>query len=140
MARLGIDFGTTNTVVVLYDRGRYPVVPHSISTLAGEVVDEVFPSTIWVDRNRGEWLFGLEAERRARRSNPRDGSAYITSLKRELKYYAEGQSFPVGNGPPISMKELLVRFLKALRRSIIRSTCARPGPHSGPGGIRPLTN
>ncbi len=121
MARLGIDFGTTNTVVVLYDRGRYPVILHGISTLAGEVVDEVFPSTIWVDRNRGEWLFGLEAERRARRSSPRDGSAYITSLKRELKYFAEGQSFRVENGPPLRIKEILVRFLRALRESILRS-------------------
>ena len=44
MARLGIDFGTTNTVVVASDRGRYPVVPHASETSIGRIVRDVFPS------------------------------------------------------------------------------------------------
>ncbi len=67
MARLGIDFGTTNTVVVLSDRGHFPVVPHRVSTAAGEIIEEVFPSVVWLDSRKGEWRFGLEADRRARR-------------------------------------------------------------------------
>jgi molecular chaperone DnaK (HSP70) len=127
MARLGIDFGTTNTVVVASDRGRYPVVLHGIDTRAGHIVEEVFPSTIWIDRNRGEWLFGLEAERRARKGLAQKGAAIVTSLKRELRRFTDGLTIDVGGGPPVEMEDLLVRFLGALRGSIVRSGEAREG-------------
>lgn len=127
MARLGIDFGTTNTVAVASDGGRFPVVLHSIPTRAGEVVEEVFPSAIWIDRSRREWLFGLEAERRARRTLSQEGSAYITSMKRDLRYFAEGQTLDVGLGTPVLVEELFVRFLEALKRSILRSRLAAEG-------------
>ena len=92
MARLGIDFGTTNTVAVLADRGHYPVVLHRARTSAGDIVEEVFPSVIWHDKARDEWCYGLEAERRARREPPHRDRFRVTSLKRLLRTFSDGQT------------------------------------------------
>jgi molecular chaperone DnaK (HSP70) len=54
--RLGIDFGTTRTVVACADRGNYPVL--SFADDAGDAVDW-FPSV--VAENKGELKFGLDA-------------------------------------------------------------------------------
>src|SRR6476646_2225903 len=56
--RLGIDFGTTRTVVAFCDRGNYPVV--SFADEAGDAV-ECFPSVV-AEKN-GDLRFGFEAER-----------------------------------------------------------------------------
>ena len=64
MARLGIDFGTTNTVAVVADRGQLPIVLHRVATSAGEVVQELYPSIVWHRASAGEWMFGPEADRR----------------------------------------------------------------------------
>ena len=42
MARLGIDFGTTNTVAAIYDRGLASVVLHQAKTSSGTIIQEVF--------------------------------------------------------------------------------------------------
>jgi molecular chaperone DnaK (HSP70) len=54
--RLGIDFGTTRTVVACADRGNYPVL--SFADDAGDALDW-FPSV--VAENKGELKFGLDA-------------------------------------------------------------------------------
>jgi molecular chaperone DnaK (HSP70) len=54
--RLGIDFGTTRTVVACADRGNYPVL--SFADDAGDALDW-FPSV--VAENHGELKFGLDA-------------------------------------------------------------------------------
>src|SRR6185295_13145800 len=54
--RLGIDFGTTRTVVACCDRGNYPVL--SFFDDAGDTVD--FYPTI-VAEHKGELTFGLDA-------------------------------------------------------------------------------
>src|SRR5262245_32205569 len=56
--RLGIDFGTTRTVVAFCDRGNYPVV--SFADESGDAV-ECFPSV--VAERGGELRFGFDAER-----------------------------------------------------------------------------
>ncbi len=121
MARLGIDFGTTNTVVVVADRGSYPVVLHGIETRAGRIVEEVFPSTIWIDGERGEWVFGLEAERRARRGIFQKGAGLVASFKRELGRFTEGMQVEAAGGTRVPLEECLVRYLDALRMSVLRS-------------------
>ena len=63
MARLGIDYGTTNTVVACADRGSYPLVPHVTETSIGRVVRETFPSLMVCDVSTGRLRFGADAER-----------------------------------------------------------------------------
>ncbi|MEI7435937.1 MAG: hypothetical protein WCL16_03905, partial [bacterium] len=90
MARLGIDFGTTNTVVVAGDRGRYPVVPHLTETGAGAVIRDVFPSLMAYDREARKWLFGAAAERALLSPDASGRMTAVPSLKRRLRDYAEG--------------------------------------------------
>jgi molecular chaperone DnaK len=128
MARLGIDFGTTNTIAVLHDRGMFTEVRHAAETGAGTVVQSIFPSAILIDRVTGERWFGIEAERRFGRRGPDSGHVFIGSLKRRLRDYVER---PAGNGDPrrdddqLDLGELLADFLGALGESI-RSSLALP--------------
>lgn len=54
--RLGIDFGTTRSVVAVVDRGNYPVVSFRMDD--GELL-EWFPSLI--AQRKGVWKYGLDA-------------------------------------------------------------------------------
>ncbi|MBU0754100.1 MAG: Hsp70 family protein [Planctomycetes bacterium] len=122
MARIGIDYGTTNTVVVCSDRGRYPVVPHQVQTAVGPVSSEVFPSLAVRDRHTGGYLFGARAEQALAR--PRAGERYevIRSLKRYTRDYTSG--VPAGNEegtPGFELEEVLTSFAQALHGSLRES-------------------
>ena len=80
MALLGIDFGTTNTVAVLHDRGVFSVVPHRVDTGAGIVVQDAFPSAILIDKLSGKQWFGLEADRRFGQRGPGSNHIFLPSL------------------------------------------------------------
>ena len=134
MARLGIDFGTTNTVAVLHDRGLLAVVLHEAKTKAGNVVQEVFPSAILIEKKSQRRWFGIEADRRFVQIGPAASHLFIPSLKRQLRDYAEGRFSPDpdGNGRERAIAEdaedldldlggLLTGFLDGLARSIRRS-------------------
>src|SRR5262245_13529264 len=97
MARLGIDFGTTNTVVVASDRGRYPVVPHASDSAIGRVVRDVFPSLVAYEAESDRLLFGPDAERRL--AQP-DGAVGIRSLKRLLCDWVGGGRVATSARPP----------------------------------------
>ena len=73
--RLGIDFGTTRTVVAACDRGNYPVI--SFTGPSGET-SEFFPSVI--AEKSGELCFGFEALAKRRQ----EGWALCASFKRWL--------------------------------------------------------
>lgn len=122
MARLGIDFGTTNTVVVCSDRGRYPVVPHVTDTAIGQVVRDVFPSLLAFDHETGEFLFGPEAERCATRPGGPQRYSVIRSIKRLLRDYVGGGRFGHHVHPGgFDTAVVLTGFAAALRASILRS-------------------
>ena len=125
MARLGIDFGTTNTVAVIEDRGLFSVVHHEAQTASGTIVHEVFPSAILVDPTSGEQWFGLEAERQTARLGRSAKCVHIASLKRQLRHYAEGRRVALGAGngdSGIDLGQLLTDFLRALAASIRTSS------------------
>jgi len=116
MARLGIDFGTTNTVVVASDRGRYPVVPHASDSAVGRVVRDVFPSLVAYEPESDRLLFGPEAERRL--AQP-DGAVAIRSLKRLLRDWAGGGRVATSARPGgFDTLDLLTGFARALRASL----------------------
>ena len=120
--RLGIDYGTTNTVVVCSDRGRYPVVPHMTETAIGPVAREVFPSAAVYDRNTGRLIFGADVERCLCRPGAEEQFALIESPKRLMRDYAEGLRFRRDIRPEgFDAMAVVGEFAEALRESVLRS-------------------
>ncbi|MBA4388385.1 MAG: hypothetical protein C0404_10415, partial [Verrucomicrobia bacterium] len=122
MAKLGIDYGTTNTVVVCSDRGRYPVVPHLSDSSVGVIARDVFPSIAVRDRNDGTLVFGADAERCLFRPGAEEKFDVIQSPKRWLRDFYDGgvvgtESVAGGFDPLI----LLKYFAESLRKSVLRS-------------------
>jgi len=122
VARLGIDYGTTNTVAVCSDRGRYPIVPHITETSIGPVTRDVFPSLVVFDRETGRWLFASDAERCLARPGAERRYAVPPALKRLIRDYADGARV----GRPIVAEgfdpaDVLRQYLGALHASIRRA-------------------
>lgn len=105
---LGIDYGTTRTVVATVDRGNYPVV--SFHTPDGDTQDW-YPSLV---ATRGhERLYGLDAA--ARQSDPE--WRLLRSFKRQLPQL--GPTAPVVlDADTVPALELLTAFLARLRRDL----------------------
>jgi molecular chaperone DnaK (HSP70) len=106
--RLGIDFGTTRTVVAFCDRGNYPVV--SFADEVGDAVD-CFPSV--VAEKDGELRFGFEAERLA----PDPEWTVLRSFKRLLGDRSPDATVKIG-GSRVRMADLLAGFFSALASSL----------------------
>jgi molecular chaperone DnaK (HSP70) len=128
VARLGIDYGTTNTVAVGSDRGRYPIIPHITESSIGAISREVFPSLIVYDAEENRFLFGTEGERALARPDADRRLGIIRSLKRRIRDYAENSRIAedaVSGG--VEPAFLLREFLVALRGSIQRSAALSSG-------------
>lgn len=109
--RLGIDFGTTRTVVACADRGNYPVL--SFCDDAGDAHD-FFPSVV-AERN-GELRFGFDALAAA--ADPTFTA--VRSFKRLLAdaHAGPGRTVTIGS-TTIALDELVTRFLVATREAIL---------------------
>ena len=99
--RLGIDFGTTHTVVALVDRGNYPIVSF-------EHGDQAIPSLIATRGN--EMRFGLAAQAVAHDPDWR----LLRSFKRLLNEAHPGAQ----------VSDLLARFLAHVREQIVHHSNA----------------
>jgi molecular chaperone DnaK (HSP70) len=109
--RLGIDFGTTRTVVACADRGNYPVV--SFFDDAGDAHD-FFPSVV-AERD-GELRFGFAALAAA--SDP--SFTAVRSFKRLLAESRSLASREVRIGTTtLPAGELVTRFLAATREALV---------------------
>src|SRR5690242_8678972 len=104
---LGLDFGTTHTVVAHADRGNYPVV--SFLDADGDAHDH-FPSVAALDGD--ELVFGFEALEAGRR-----GAPVVRSFKRALAEpgTAPGATLAVG-GRDVPVLDVLTGFFASLRR------------------------
>jgi len=113
--RLGIDYGTTRTVVCTIDKGNYPVV-----TFQNEEGDhqDWYPSLIAA--RKGERFFGFDAA--ARQKEP--GWETRRSLKRELGRLSPDSPVILG-GQPIEALELLSEFLGSLRGDLAKRSNLR---------------
>ncbi|MBI4579788.1 MAG: Hsp70 family protein [Planctomycetes bacterium] len=127
MARLGVDFGTTNTVAVVHDRGVFSVVLHRADTGAGTIVREVYPSAILIESGSEHRWFGLEADRRFGQHGPEPGSFYLPSLKRHLHNYSEGRTISMDAfSGRFDVGDLLTSYLGSLAESIRTSGLVEP--------------
>ena len=102
--RLGIDFGTTHTVVALVDRGNYPVVSFEWG--------EVTPSVIAAGP-QGELRFGHDAVLAAREP----GWQGLRSFKRLLDQAGPETAVEL-NGRKYLLSDLLAGFLGQLKRDL----------------------
>jgi molecular chaperone DnaK (HSP70) len=115
---LGIDYGTTRTVVAAVDRGNYPVV--SFHTADGDTQDW-YPSLIAA---RGDArLYGLDAARH--QDDP--AWALLRSLKRQVTALGPAAPMPLGTGA-VTALELLTAFLAQLRRDLVTRSNLRLTP------------
>src|SRR5580692_5117183 len=116
--QLGIDFGTTRTVVACADRGNYPVV--DFVDHEGDRASAI-PSI--VAARGGELRFGFDA---AAVAADRSFSV-LPSFKRLLADPAHGPSYRVAIGETVvPLGELLTRFLAYVHDAVVeRSTAGR---------------
>jgi len=119
---LGIDYGTTRTVVAAVDRGNYPVV--SFQTVDGDTQDW-YPSLVAM---RGEeYCFGLDAARR--QDDP--GWELLRSFKRQLATLGPTAQMVLGSGSGTAL-ELLTAFLTQLRGDLVERSNLRIMAHEVP--------
>ncbi|MGF1465516.1 MAG: Hsp70 family protein [Sandaracinaceae bacterium] len=106
--RLGIDFGTTRTVVAAAADGRYPVAsfdhPDSFRTWLPTMA-------AW---NGGRWCYAEEAEPLVRSGRVRG----IRSIKRMLGMLGLDDVVPELDGPPVTARELVAGYLGALKERL----------------------
>jgi molecular chaperone DnaK (HSP70) len=121
---LGIDYGTTRTVVAAVDRGNYPVV--SFHTAAGDTQDW-YPSLITAHGD--ECLCGLDAM--PRQDDP--DWALLRSFKRQLATLGPAAQLRLGTGA-VTALELLAAFLTQLRRDLVTRSNLRLTPTGAAGG------
>jgi molecular chaperone DnaK len=112
--KVGIDFGTTHTVVAVVDRGNYPVA--SFEGL------DTWPSLIAADAV-GELRFGVEAA--AVRREP--GWSLLRSFKRLLNDAGPRTEVELG-GRSYRLAELFTRFLAQLRSDLQHRSNVDLGP------------
>lgn len=102
--QLGIDLGTTRTVVAAFDRGNYPVVEFTVGN--GDLIDH-YP-TVTADVG-GKLVHGIDADLAAR-----DGAPNVRSWKRLLAQTRKDEPLVIGSveTTPIA---LVTGFLASLR-------------------------
>jgi len=103
--RLGIDFGTTHSVVATVDRGNYPVVAFEWG--------DAFPATIAIAEESGEVLHGMEAEAAA----DRPGWRVLRSFKRMLRAAGPEHEIRIGEHGFLVV-DLLAGHLSRLREAL----------------------
>jgi molecular chaperone DnaK (HSP70) len=109
--RIGVDFGTTRTVVASCDRGNYPVVTFEDET--GNPVD-FYPSV--VAERAGELRFGFDALAAAAEPD----WTLLRSFKRLLSAGRSSPDFEVTIGDTtMPGVELVARFLGSLREALL---------------------
>ncbi len=106
---LGIDFGTTRTVVAAVDRGNYPTV--SFQPEDGDTL-EWYPSV--AAARDGEIIFGFDAALAATEG----GWSVLRSFKRQLGRLGSDDRIEIGDHR-LTALELLTGFLSALRRDLL---------------------
>ncbi len=109
MLRLGIDLGTTRTIVAASDRGNFPVV--GFVRPDGDLVEHYPSVTAEVE---GKLLHGVAAE-----AAERDGAPSLRSWKRLLSDATQNEILRIGT-VEIPAIDLVQGFLEALRDDLVQ--------------------
>ncbi len=107
--RLGIDFGTTRTVVAVSDRGNFPVVGFDGPE---DVVIDWWPTM--AATKGSEVVYGWDAAAKVGVA----GWTPVRSLKRLLASAGHTETWPLG-GRDVPLVEVVAGFLSALRRDLL---------------------
>jgi molecular chaperone DnaK (HSP70) len=117
VVRIGVDFGTTHTIVALADSGNYPVLALPFD-YEGETLDSDYAqSCIAIS---GEQRFYGPAAVRCFIERFDAGAWFLPSIKRLLQHWHEGQTIEQA-GLCLSVEDLLTEFLCAVRRAVLRA-------------------
>jgi len=112
---LGIDLGTTRTIVAVHDRGNFPVV--GFIRPDGDLVEHYPTMSAEVG---GVLVHGLDAE-----AAEREGAPSLRSWKRLLGHTRQDERIRIGE-IELSPLALVTSFLEALRRDLVtRSNVAQ---------------
>lgn len=114
--RLGIDLGTTRTLIAVEDRGNYPLVGFTDSN--GDLLDHYPTISAEVE---GALVHGPDADAAAR-----GGAPALYSWKRLLSRLGAGDAVRVGR-LEMSMLDLVTSYLEALRRDLFVRSNLPPG-------------
>jgi molecular chaperone DnaK (HSP70) len=122
--KLGIDLGTTRTIVAASDRGNFPVV--GFATPAGDVVDHVPTVSAALG---GRLVHGHEAE-----AAIREGAPHLRSWKRLLGRFGPNHVVQIGD-IELSLLDLTTTFLEALARAIVDASNLPAGRRGLPPAV-----
>jgi molecular chaperone DnaK (HSP70) len=109
--RLGIDLGTTRTIVAAADRGNYPIV--AFENLEGDMVEHI--PTVSAEAN-GELIHGFEAAALATRGLP-----HLRSWKRLLADHGPGHRVSIGGLRP-TLLEIASGFAGYVKRHLLEAS------------------
>jgi molecular chaperone DnaK (HSP70) len=115
--RIGVDFGTTHTVVALADSGNYPVLSLPFDYEGETLTADYAYSRIAI---LGEKRFYGPAAVRCFLDHFEEGAWLAPSIKRLLQHWYEGETIEVA-GLRLSVEELLTDFLSSVRQAVLRS-------------------
>ncbi|MBK6518703.1 MAG: Hsp70 family protein [Polyangiaceae bacterium] len=105
---LGIDLGTTRTIVAVHDRGNYPIV--GFSEAEGDLIEHYPTVTAEVG---GALIHGLDAE-----VAEREGAPSLRSWKRLLASTRQDELIRIGD-VEVTAPDLVAGFVEALRRDLL---------------------
>jgi molecular chaperone DnaK (HSP70) len=114
---LGIDYGTTHTVVAVADRGNYPVVSFQSEN---DDPEEWYPSLLAFARESGERRYGFAA-----RAQEGDSAwSVVRSFKRQLATLGPESSVQLGT-INVNALQVLTEFLTQLRLDLYENSNLR---------------
>ena len=115
--RVGVDFGTTHTIVAVADDGNYPVLSLPF-TLDGDILStDHVPSRIAL--YKGKAWYGPAADQ-CFRSHYKSGAVLIPSIKRMLYEWYEGMTLETREGS-FEVETLLTGYLASVRKAILEA-------------------
>ena len=115
--RVGIDFGTTHTLVALADQGNYPVLSLPFDYDGETLVSDHVPSALTLLEGR---LYYGPAARACFLEHFENGAFLVPSIKRTLQFWQEGQHLTLGE-VSLPTTQLLTGFLESIRSAILQA-------------------